>query len=171
MNAELRKVVKNDFKKDFFKLMNNSVFGKTLENIRKHRVIKLVTTNERRSKLVSEPNDHAINYISEYLSITEMNKRKVKMNKSVYLGLPILEISKILMYEFWWDYMKPKYNDNVKLCYMDTDSFIMNIKTEDFYKDISNDVEKRFDTSNYEVDRPLSTGKNKKVIGLMKDEL
>ena len=171
MNAELRKVAKNDFKKDFFKLMNNSVFGKTLENIRKHRDIKLVTTNERRSKLVSEPNDHTINYISEYLSITEMNKTKVKMNKSVYLGLPILEISKILMYEFWWDYMKPKYNDNVKLCYMDTDSFIMNIKTEDFYKDISNDVEKRFDTSNYEVDRPLSTGKNKKVIGLMKDEL
>ena len=75
------------------------------------------------------------------------------------------------MYEFWYDYMKTKYGNNVKLCYMDTDSFIMNIKTEDFYKDISNDVEKRFDTSNYEVDRPLSTGKNKKVIGLMKDEL
>ena len=75
------------------------------------------------------------------------------------------------MYEFWYDYMKPKYNDNVKLCYMDTDSFIMSIKTSDFYKGISNDVEKRFDTSNYEVNRPLPTGKNKKVIGLMKDEL
>ena len=75
------------------------------------------------------------------------------------------------MYEFWYDYMKPKYGDNVKLCYMDTDSFIMHIETEDFYKDIANDVEKRFDTSNYEVDRPLSTGKNKKVIGLIKDEL
>ena len=75
------------------------------------------------------------------------------------------------MYEFWYDYMKPKYGDNVKLCYMDTYSFIMKIKTEDFYKDIANDVEKRFDTSSYEVDRPLSTGKNKKVIGLMKDEL
>ena len=83
----------------------------------------------------------------------------------------MLEISKTLMYEFWYDYMKPKYGDNVKLCYMDTDSFIMHIKTEDFYKDIANDVEKRFDTSNYEVDRPLPTGKNKKVIGLMKDEL
>ena len=76
------------------------------------------------------------------------------------------------MYEFWYDYMKPKYGDNVKLCYMDTDSFIMHIKTEDLYKDIANDVEKRFDTSNYEVDRPLPTGKkNKKVIGLMKDDL
>ena len=93
------------------------------------------------------------------------------MNKPVYLGLSILEISKTLMYEFWYDYMKPKYGDNVKLCYMDTYSFIMHIKTEDFYKDIANDVEKRFDTSNYECDRRLPTGKNKKVIGLMKDEL
>ena len=100
-----------------------------------------------------------------------MNRTKVKMNKPIYLGLSILEISKLLMYEFWHDYMKPKYGNNVKLCYMDTDSFIMNIKTEDFYKDITINVEKRFDTSNYEVDRPLSTGKNKKVIGLMKDEL
>ena len=75
------------------------------------------------------------------------------------------------MYEFWYDYMKPKYGNNVKLCYMDTDSFIINIKTDNFYEDIANDVEKRFDSSNYEVDRPLSTGKNKEVIGLMKNEL
>ena len=100
-----------------------------------------------------------------------MKRTKVKMNKPRYLGLSIFEISKLLMYEFWYDYMKPKYGDNVKLYYMDTDSFIMNIKTEDFYKDIANDVEKRFDTSNYECDRPLPTGKDKKVIGLMKDEL
>ena len=100
-----------------------------------------------------------------------MKRTKLKMNKPIYLGLSILEISKILMYEFWYDYMKPKYGNNVKLCYMDTDSFIMSIKTEDFYKDIANDVEKRFDTSNYEADRPLPPGKNKKVIGLMKDEL
>ena len=173
MNTELRKLSKNDFEKDFFKLMNNVVFGKTMENIRKHRDIKLVTTDKRRNKLVSEPNYHTMNYISEDLSIIEMNKTKVKskMNKLIYLGLLILEISKLLMYEFWYDYMKPKYGDNIKLCYMDTDSFIMNIKTEDFYKDIANDVEKRFDTSNYEVDRTLYRGKNKKVIGLMKDEL
>ena len=74
------------------------------------------------------------------------------------------------MYEFWYDFVKPKYKDNAKLCYMDTDSFII-IKTEDFYQDIADDVKKRFDTSNYEVNRPLLTGKNKKVIGLMKDEL
>ena len=113
-----------------------------------------------------------------------MKKTKVKMNKPIYLGLSILEISKILMYEFWYDYMKPKYNDNVRLCYMDTDSFVMHIKKNDFYKDIASDVENRFDTSNYKVNtaettaepsslerRPLPTGKNKKVIGLMKDEL
>ena len=100
-----------------------------------------------------------------------MKKTKVKMNKPIYLGLSILEISKTLMYEFWYGYMKPKHDNNVKLCYMETDSFIMNIKTNDFYKDISNDVENRFDISNYEVNRPLSTGKKKKVIGLMKDEL
>ena len=100
-----------------------------------------------------------------------MKKTKVKMNKPICLGLSILEISKILMYEFWYDYMKPKYNDNARLCYMDTDSFIMNIKTNYFYKDIANDVENRFDTSNYEVNRPLTTGKNKKIIGLLKDGL
>ena len=167
MNTELRKLAKNDFEKDFFKLMNNAVFGKTMQNIRKHRDIKLVTTDERRNKLVSEPNFHRMNYISEDLSIIKINKTKVKIDKSIYLRLSILEISKLLMH----DYMKPKYGDNIKLCYMDTDSFIINIKTEDFYKDIANDVEKSFDTSNYEVYRPLSTGKNKKVIGLMKNEL
>ena len=93
------------------------------------------------------------------------------MNKPIYLGLSILDISKILMYEFWYDFMKPKYDNNVKLCYMDTDSFIINMKTEDFYKDIARNVENRFDNSNYEVNRPLPMGKNKKVIGLMKDEL
>ena len=169
MNTELRKLAKNNFEKDFFKLMNNAVFRKTMENIRKHRGIKLVTTDKRRNKLVSEPNYHTMNYISEDLSIIEMIKTKVKMNKPIYLS--ILEISKLLIYEFWYDHMKPKYGDNIKLCYMDTDSFIMNIKTEDFYKDFANDVEKRFHTSNYEVNRPLRTGKNKKVIGLTKDEL
>ena len=171
MNTELRKLAKNDFEKNLFKLMNNSVFGKTMKNIRKHRDIKLVTTDKTRSKLVSEPNYHTINLIYEDLSIIEMKKTKVKMNKPIYLGLSMLEISKILMYEFWYDYMKPKYNDNVKLCYMDTDSFVMNTKTNDFYKDASDDVECKFDTSNYEGRRPLLLGKNKKVIGLMKDEL
>ena len=170
MNTELRKQSKNYFEKDF-KLMNNSVFGKTMENVRKHRDIKLVTTDKRRNQLVSEPNYHTTKSFSENLLAIEMKKTKVKMIKPVYLDLPILEISKTLMYQFWYDYMKPTYGDNVKLCCMDTDSFIIHIKTEDFYKDIADDVEKRFDASNYEVNRPLPTGKNKKVIGLRKDEL
>ena len=171
MNTELRKKVKNESEKDFFKLMNNAVFGKTMENVKKHRDIKLVTTDKRRNQLVSEPNYHTTKWFSEKLLATEMKKTKVKMNKPVYLGLSILEISKMLMHEFWYDYMKPKYGGKVKLCYMETDSFIMHIKTEDFYKDIAINVEKRFDTSNYEVNRPSPTGKNRKVIGLIKDEL
>ena len=111
--------------------MNNAVFGKTMENIRKHKDIKLVTIDKKRNKLVSEPNYHTINYISEDLSIIEMNKTRVKMNKPIYLGLSILDISKILMYKFWYDYMKPKYGNRVKLCYTDTDSFITSIKTSD----------------------------------------
>ena len=100
-----------------------------------------------------------------------MKKIKVKMNKPVYLGLSILDIRKILMYEFWYDYIKPKYKNNATLYYMDTGSFIIHVKTEDCYEDITNDFKKWFDTSNYDVDRPLPKGINKKVIRLMKDEL
>ena len=171
MNTELRRQTKNDFEKNFFKLMNNSVFGKTMENVRKHRDIKLVKADKKRNQLVSEPNYHRAKWFSENLLTNKMKKVKVKMNKPVYLGLSILEISKTQMYEFWYDYMKPKYCDNVRLCYMDTDSFILHVKTEGFCKGIADDVEKRFDTSNYEVNRPLPTEKNKKKIGLMKDEL
>ena len=100
-----------------------------------------------------------------------MKKTVIKANKPIYLGLAILALSKLRMYEYWYDDMKPKYRDKVKLCYMDTDSFIMHVKTEDFNKDIANDVEEKYDTSNYTCERPLPIGKNKKVIGLMKDEL
>ena len=110
---------------------------------------------------------------SENLMGVEMGKTHIKMNKPVYLGQAILDLSKIVMYEFHYDYMKPKYGSKIQLCYMDTDSFVYHIKTEDFYQDIAADVEKRFDTSNYSGDdnRPLPIGKNKKVTGLMKDEL
>ena len=103
----------------------------------------------------------------------EMKKVEVKMNKPVYLGQAILDISKVLMYKFWYNYIKTKFGDNARLCYMDTDSFIISIKTEDFYKDIANDVKKWFDTSNYDKNdkRPIEIGLNKKVIGKFKDEL
>ena len=149
MNIKLRKA-KNEFEKKFFKLINNALFGKTMENVRKHRDIKLVTTDEKRNKLVSEPNYHTTKHFSENLLAIEMKKTKVKMNKPVYLGMSILDISKMLMYEFWYDYIKPKYKDKAKLCYMDTDSFAIYIKTEDFYEDIAGDVERWFDTSNYD---------------------
>ena len=102
----------------------------------------------------------------------EMKKTGVKMTKPLYLGMSILDISKTLMYEFWYDYIEPKYGDKTKLCFTDTDSFIVNIKTEDFFEDIPNDVERWFDTSNYDKNdkRPLPIGKNKKVSGLFKDE-
>ena len=141
MNTKLRTEAKNDFRKDFLKLMNNAVFGKTMENVRKHRDIKLVTADKRRNQLVSEPNYHTTKYFSKNLMAIEMKKTKVKMNKPVYLGMSILDISKTLMYEFWYDYIKPQHQDNAKLCYTDADSFIIHIKTEDFYEDIANDVE------------------------------
>ena len=173
MNTDLKKDAKNDIEKDSFKLMNNSVFGKTMENVRNHRDIKLVTSDKRRSILASEPNYHSSKRISKDLMIMEMKKVEVKMNKPIYLGQAILDISKTLMYEFWYDYIKPKYKEKARLCYMDTDSFVIYIKTEDFYKDIANDVERWFDTSNYDEkdERPLPVGKNKKVIGLFKEEL
>ena len=128
--------------------MNDSVFGTTMENGRNHRDIKLAATEEKRSKLVSEPNYHTTKHFSENLLAIEMKKIKVIMNKPAYLGMPILDTSKILMCEFWYDYIKPKYGDRAKLCYMDTDSFIPYIITKDFYKDIVDDVERCFDTSN-----------------------
>ena len=171
-NTSLRTVAKNDFEKDFYKLMNNSVFGKTMENIRKHRDIKLVNNKEDYLKQVMKPNFKGGVLMGDDLMSCEMGKVKVKMNKPVYLGQAILDLSKTIMYEFHYDYMKRKYNESdLKLLYMDTDSLVYDIKTEDFYKDIAEDVETRFDTSGYVPGRPLSTEKNKKIIGLMKDEL
>ena len=109
MNTELRKHAKNDFEKDFFKLMNNSVFGKTMENVRNHRDIKIVTTNKQRKKFASEPNYQTTKYISKDLLIMEMKKTEVKMNKPIYLGHAILDIIKTLMYEFLYDHLKPEY--------------------------------------------------------------
>ena len=114
--------------------MNNAVFGKTMENVRNHRDIKLVTSDKRRSILASEPNYHSTKYISKDLLIMEMKKVEVKMNKPIYLGQAILDISKTLIYEFWYDYIKPKYGDEARLCYMDTDSFVMYIKQKIFTK-------------------------------------
>ena len=151
-------------------MINNAVFGKAMEDVRKQRDIKLFTTERRRNYLVSEPNYHITKVLHrKFISYkNEKNKQaEIPMNKPVHLGLSILELSKILMYEFWYDYVKPKYGERVKLCYMNTDNFIASLKTEDSYKDIAEDVETRIDTANYElecnsIDTPLPKIKNKK---------
>ena len=132
--TELRKKAQNEFEKNLFKLMNNYVLGKAMENVRNHRDIKLVTSDKRRRRLVSEPNYHSYKKFSDHLMAIEMKKTRKKMAKPLYLGMSILDISKILMYEFWYDYINPKYGDRAKLCYTDTDSFVIYIKTEDFLK-------------------------------------
>ena len=152
--------------------MNNAVYGKTIENVRSHRDIKLVTTNTRRKQLVSQPNYHTCKCFSEHLMAIELIKTKVYMNKPIYIGQAVLDISKTLMYTFYYDYLKPKYGDKVKLCYMDTDSFIVLVKTDDFYKDISDDVIEWFDISDFNNDDDrLPTGINKKDIGKFENEL
>ena len=129
-NTKLRTEAKNDLEKDFYKLMNNAVFGKTMENIRKHRNIKLVNNEEEYLRNVMKPNFKSGTLLGVDLMVCEMGKVRVVMNKPVYLGQAILDLSKTMMYEFHYDYMKRKYDDDeLKLCYMDTDSLIYSIKT------------------------------------------
>ena len=135
------------------------MFGKTMGNMRKHRNIKFITTEKRLSYLVSEPNYHTTKFSVKNLLATKMRKAQILMNELVYLGLSILDLSKSVMYEFWYDYVKPIYGENEKFCYMDTGSFF-DVKTDDTYKDIAEDVEKGFDTLNFEIDRPLPKEKN-----------
>ena len=141
-------------------------------NIRKHRNIKLVSDEDKFLNTVKKPNFKSNVLFGENLMGCGMGKIKVVMNKPVYLGQAFLDLSKLVMYEFHYDYMRRKYpEENLKPCYMDTDSLVYHIKTEDFYSDIGKDVPERFDTSAHRSDRPLPVGLNKKVIGLMKDEM
>ena len=172
MNTNLRTKAKNNFEKDFFKLMNNSVFGKTIENIRNRVNVKLVNTQERLKKLSAKTNYKGCKIFNENLISVHMKKTSLTMNKPVYLGMCILDLSKTIMYDFHYNYIKPKYGAKAKLLFTDTDSFLYEIETEDFYKDISGDVKDRFDTSDYPENHPsgIPTGINKKVLGMFKDE-
>ena len=172
LNTKLRAQAKNDFEKDFFKLMNNSVFGKTMENIRNRVNVKLVNSEEKFKKLVAKPNFLSRKIFNENLVSVHMKKTSLTMNKPVYLGMSILDLSKTLMYDFHHGYIKPKYGSRAKLLFTDTDSFLYEIQTEDFYKDISGDVKDKFDTSNYPENHPsgIPTGINNKVLGMFKDE-
>ena len=171
-NINLRTQAKNNFEKDFFKLMNNSVFGKTIENIRNRVDVKLVNTEEKFKKLVAKPNFKSRKIFNENLISVHMKKTSLTMNKPVYLGMCILELSKTVMFDFHYKYIKPKYGNKAKLLFTDTDSFLYEIETEDFYKDIAGDVKDKFDTSEYPENHPsgIPTGINKKVLGMFKDE-
>ena len=153
----------------YMEMLYNAVY----ENVRKHKDIKLVTTNDRRKRLVSQPNYHTSKHFSADLMAIEMRKTSVLMNKPIYIGQTVLDFSKILMYDFWYGYLKPMYKNNIKLCYMDTDSFIFHVKTDDFYKDISDTLDKWFDTSKNDkkLDRPIEYDVNTGVLGMFKDEL
>ena len=162
MNTKLRQKAKNNFEKHFFKLMNNAVFGKIMENVIKHRDIKIVKTERRRNSLVLEPNYHTAKFFTENVRVTEMKKPQITMNNPVYLELSLLDLSKTVMC-YGYGYIKPKNGENAKLCYVNTDSFITHVKTDDIYKDIAEDVGTRFDTSNYEIHWLLTEGEKKKL--------
>ena len=172
MNTKLRAKASNEFENGFFKLMNNSVFGKTMENIRNRQNIKLVNNRDKAKKYAAKPNFKHLNIFCEDLIAVHMNITSIMFNKPVYLGLCILDLSKTVMYDFHYNYIKPKYGSKVNLLYTDTDSLMYEIETEDFYGDISGDVKDRFDTSNYKDGHPsaIPTGCNKKVLGMFKDE-
>lgn len=172
LNTNLRTKATNDFEKDFFKLMNNSVFGKTMENIRNRVDIKLITSEKAANKLVSKPNYHHRTIFTENLVAVHMRKTKLLFDKPVYLGMCILDLSKTLMYDFHYNYIKHKYGERAKLLFTDTDSLAYEIETEDFYSDIKPDIDRLFDTSNFPKDHKsnIKTDANKKVIGKFKDE-
>ena len=172
LNTKLRANGKNDFEKDFFKLMNNSVFGKTMENIRKRVDIKLVNNRKSALRFAAKPNFESCTIFDENLIAIHMKRVKLLFDKPIYCGMSILDVSKTLIFDFHYDYIKPKYQEKAKLLFTDTDSLCYEIETEDFFKDILNDVYEKFDTSNFEKNHPsnIPTGLNKKVIGMMKDE-
>ena len=150
--------------------MNNAVFGKTMQNVEKYVDMKLVCDEGKAKKLAAKTNyDHTTIFDDNLIAI-HMKKTKIFYDKPIYLGMAILDLSKVLMYEFHYNYMKKKYGNNAKLLYTDTDSLIYEIQTEDFYADISPDVHRWFDTSEYPEGLPLKAGVNKKVIGMFKDE-
>ena len=172
-NTDLRKSASNAFEKDFFKLMNNSVFGKTIENIRKRQNVILVDNRKLAVKLSSKPNFERLTIFDENLAAFHMKKKtELYFNKPIFVGQAILDISKTLMFDFHYNYIKNKYGDKAELSFTDTDSLMYLIQTQDVYKDFSKDVKRKFDTSDYPENHPsgIKTGVNKKVIGKFKDE-
>lgn len=172
LNTNFRKNAKNDFEKDYFKLMNNAVFGKTMENVRGRVDVKCAFDDEYQRKYLSKPNFKNLNSIKKdgkQMAVMEMGKNIVKLDKPIYAGFTILEASKYLMYDFHYNTMKPKYGDNIELLMTDTDSLVYKIKTDDFYQDMYK-MKEHFDLSEYDETNPIYDITNKKVIGKFKDE-
>ena len=171
MNTDFRKPAKSDFESDFYKLMNNSVFGKTMENLRNRVDVKIVRVWEQNKirKLVSDPAYDRFALFSNDMAGIHMHKRRLVLNKPVYTGMTILENSKILMYNFYYNHLKARYGPRCELIYTDTDSLLLQIQTDDVYKDMDA-FSWHYDTSNYPKDHALYSAKNKKALGKMKDE-
>ena len=159
-NTDLRKLATNTFEKDFFKLMNNSVFGKTIDN------------KKMAYKLSSKPNFDRSTVFDENLIACHMKRTEVFFNKPIYVGQAILDLSKTLMFDFHYNYIRERFKDKAELLFTGTDSLMYLIQTEDFYQDINRDIRRKFDTSDYPEKHPsgIKTGINKKVIGKFKDE-
>ena len=172
-NTDLRKEAKNAFEKDFFKLMNNSVFGKTIENIRKRQSVEIMDDRKKALKLSSKPNFDRVTIFDEHLVAVHMKKTEVYFNKPIYVGQAILDLSKTLMFDFHYNFIRKKYGNKAELLFTDTDSLMYLIQTDDFYSDINKDIKRKFDTSEYPENHPsgIKTGVNKKVIGKFKDEV
>jgi len=172
-NTELRKTAANGFEKDFFKLMNNSVFEKTIENIRKRQNVFLVDNRAKALKLTSRPNFERATIFDKKLVAIHLKKTEIYFNKPVYVGQAILDLSKLLMFDFHYNYIQKKYSyKKAELLFTDTDSLMYQLKTDDFYVDIKDDIKKRFDTSDFPQghESGIISGVNKKVIGMFKDE-
>jgi hypothetical protein len=169
LNTSMRKRATNDFERDNFKLMNNSVFGKTMENIRKHIDVKLVKTMEKCQKLVNKPNFSSFKIFTESLIAVHMKRTKLKFDKPVYVGQAVLDLSKTLMYDFHYNTIKKQYGSSAQLLFTDTDSLCYHIQTKDVYEDMGK-LKHLYDTSNYPVEHPIYSTVNKKVLGKMKDE-
>ncbi len=164
LNTNMRTKGTTDFEKDFYKLMNNSVFGKTMENVRNRVNVKLVIDEGSLNKLVKKPNFEKVTEFDKNLVAVHMKKTVVKLSKPIYLGMSILDLSKTLMYKFHYNHIKPKWGNDVELLFTDTDSLCYEIQTDDVYKDISKDADEWYDTSNYDKNHPsgLYSSKNKK---------
>ena len=169
-NTRMRTKANNDFEKDFYKLMNNSVFGKTMENIRNRQNVRLATTWEQVEKLINKPSFKRVEIFTDNFCAVHLNKESIKMDKPIYVGTSVLDLSKYLMYDYFYNNLKKRYGENIVLLCMDTYSFILEITTDDVYKDMKED-EDLYDASNYDPNNPLFSNKNKKVVGKFKDEL